>query len=71
MILKKVLKIVIVIIIGIIIGNSIGSLDRVDYSVSNEVTSQIEESKKIIESKHDELENLNSKKVQLEAYFNN
>ncbi|MGG7058351.1 hypothetical protein ACQPUY_02035 [Clostridium nigeriense] len=71
MILKKVLKVFAAIIIGIILGNSIGSINRVDYSLSTEINSKIEENKKIIESKQDELENLNSKKIQLESYLNN
>lgn len=69
--LKNILKVVITIIIGIIVGNSLGSIGRVDYSLSNEINSQIEENKKIIESKQDELEKLNSKKVKLESYINN
>lgn len=69
--LKNILKVVITIIIGIIVGNSLGSIGRVDYSLSNEINLQIEENKKIIESKQDELENLNSKKVKLESYINN
>lgn len=68
---KKVLKVFVTIIIGIIVGNSIGSIDKVDYSLYNEITLQIEEDKKIIESKKDELEILNSKKHQLESYLKN
>ena len=71
MILKKVLKVFVVIIIGIIAGSSIGSVGRVDYSLSTEINSQIEENKKIIEDKQNELESLNSKKAQLESYLKN
>ena len=68
---KKYYKEVIVVIIGFSIGSSMGSTGKVSSSDVNSVNYKIENYKKTLESKENELNSLNDSIKDLEKYLNN